>query len=52
MGENGGMAQVETLQAMHPYVTITKFNARYPYADDSHRARILTGLRSAGLPEE
>lgn len=42
--------QVETLLAMHPLVTVSKFDARYPYKDDVARSRILAGLRAAGLP--
>jgi len=44
--------QIEYLLTIHPLITLSKFNARYPYKDDKTRARVMAGLRAAGLPEE
>jgi hypothetical protein len=35
---------------MHPLITVSKFNARYPYTNDDHRTRISMGLRAAAPP--
>jgi len=43
--------QVKLLLATHPLVTVSKFEARYPYKSEHTRRRILAGLRTAGLPE-
>ena len=46
-----GKSRAQDLLAVHPLINVSKFNARYPYADDGHRDRVLNGLRSAGIPE-
>jgi len=42
---------VEALLKMYPLTNISIFDTRIPYADDQQRARILAGMKSAGLPE-